>query len=116
MSEFLPREVREGLEIARRLAQRRKSRLRLHLGNEIYPVLRLWHEGLALEAGHLTHLRGLGDIYDGSRHMWQCLIVASDVENGELICTFKRSTLAEDKAPLDFVRAENAPVGLLPRF
>jgi len=43
------------------------------------------------------------------------LIIASTVENGELICEFKRSTAVTDKAALDFWRDENAPVGYLPK-
>jgi hypothetical protein len=35
---------------------------------------------------------------------------------GELICTMKRSTIALDRAPLDYDRDENAPVAYLPRF
>ena len=115
MSEFLPKEVREGLEEARKRDLRRKSRLRVLAGEEIYPILRFWDEGFALDAGQVQHLRGLVDIFDGIRHLYQCLIVASDVEAGELICVMKRSTAALDKAPLDFVRDENAPIAMLPR-
>lgn len=115
MSEFLPKEVREGLEEARKRDMRRKSRLRVLAGEEIYPVLRFWDEGFALDADQVQHLRGLVDIFDGVRHLYQCLIVASDVEAGELICVMKRSTAALDKAPLDFARDENAPIALLPR-
>ena len=37
------------------------------------------------------------------------------VENGQLICDFKRSTPVTDQPPLDFWRDENAPVGYLPK-
>lgn len=115
MLEFLPKEIREGLEAARRRDQRRKSRLRVQLGEAVFPILRYWDTGIALDADRTPRLRGLVDIYDGSRHISQCLIVASTVENGELICEFKRETAASDRAALDFWRDENAPVGLLPR-
>jgi hypothetical protein len=62
----------------------------------------------------MAGLRGLIDVYDGTNQIFECLIVASSVENGELICEFKRSTPVADKAPLDFWRDENAPVGYLP--
>lgn len=114
MSEFLPKEVRAGLEEARKKDLRRKSRLRVTAGGETFQILRFWEDGFSLDADHATHLRGLVDIYDGARHLYQSLIIASDIEAGELICTMKRSTAALDRAPLDFVRDENAPVAYLP--
>ena len=111
--EFLPKEVREGLELARKRDLRKKSRLRVHVGDDVYPVLRFWENGFALDIEDAPHLRGLVDIYDGGKHLYQCLIVASDEENGEMQYEFKRSTAAVDKAPLDFYRDENAPIALL---
>jgi len=113
MSYFLPKEVREGLEQARKRDLRKKSRLRVHTGDEIFPVLRFWESGFALDVEDAPHLRGLIDIYDGSRHLYQCLIVASEEQDGEMIYDFKWHTEALDKAPLDFCRDENAPVALL---
>ena len=115
MIEFLSKELREGFDIARKLQTARKSRLRVQIGSDIYPILRLWDDGLAISADRLLHLRGLVDIYDGARHLSQCLIVASTVENGQLICNFKRSTQVTDNPPLDFWRDENAPVAFLPK-
>jgi len=115
MSEFLPKEVREGLKAARKADLRRKSRLRVHVGDKMFPVLRFWESGFALDAENAPQLRGLVDLYNGGVHLYQCLIVASAEENGEMQYEFKRSTEAVDKAPLDFYREENAPVALLPR-
>ena len=115
MLEFLPKDVREGLEMARMRDQKRRSRLRAQVGSAVFPVLRFWDEGIALDARLTPHLRGLVDVYDGARHIFQCLIVASTVENGELLCDFKRSTAVLDKAPLDFWRDDAAPVGFLSR-
>lgn len=115
MLEYLPQDVRDGLDAARKRDQRRRSRMRLQIGDAVFPVLRMWDEGLALDAGLTPHLRGLVDIHDGARHICQALIVASTLENGELICAFKRSTPVADRAPLDFWRDENAPVGYLPK-
>jgi hypothetical protein len=114
MLEFFSKELREGFEMARKRQDARKSRLRVQIGAEVYPILRMWDDGLAMDADQLPHLRGLVDVYDGARHVSQCLIVASTVENGQLICDFKRATQVTDKAPLDFWRDENAPVGFLP--
>jgi hypothetical protein len=113
MSDFLPKEVREGLEAARKAKLLKSSRLRVHDGEDVFPVLRHWDAGFSLDAENAPNLRGLVDLYDGSRHLYQCLIVASEEEHGQMIYDFKRSTAAVDKAPLDFVREENAPVALL---
>jgi len=117
MLEYLPKEVREGLEAARKRDHKRKSRLRVQVGEAVYPVLRFWQDGFALDADFSPgRLRGLVDVYDGSRHVFQCLIMASSLENGELVCDFKRATAVTENAPLDYWRDEKAPVGFLPRF
>jgi hypothetical protein len=112
---FLPKEVQAGLDAARMVALKKSSRLRLDVDGQIYPVLRLWSTGFALEAEGAPHLRGLVDLYDGTNHIYQCLIIALEEENGELIFEFKRSTVAADKVPLDFIREAGAPVALLPQ-
>lgn len=116
MLEFLPSEVRAGIAAAQSRDLKRRSRLRVHVGDQVYPLLRLWEDGLALDAANTPHLRGLVDVYDGSRHIFQCLIVASIAENGELVCDFKRSTPVTDRAALDFWQDENAPKGLLTKL
>jgi len=55
------------------------------------------------------------DLYDGSRHLYQCLIVASEEEGDEMRYEFKRNTPAVDSAPLDFERGANKPVALIGR-
>ena len=113
MNDFLPKEVREGLEAARKLKLKSKSRLRVKAGDQTFVILRHWDSGFALDAEDAPHLRGLVDVYDGARHMSQCLIVASEQEAGEMVFEFKRSTPHSEVAPLDYERAENAPVGLI---
>jgi hypothetical protein len=113
--EMLPPDVREGLALARRHNLKRKVRLRVHFGDAVVPVLRLWDDGMALDAEQILHLRGLADIYDGSRHIFQALIYASAVEGGELVCSFKRSNVVSEQRPLDYWRDEHAPVGYLPK-
>lgn len=116
MLEYLTQDLRDGLEAARRRQQRRKSRLHLQLGDAVFPVLRLWSDGFTLDAAMCpVRLRGLVDLYDGPRHIFQCLIVASAVEAGEVVCEFKRATPVRDRAALDYWRDENAPAGYLPR-
>ncbi|MES2666349.1 MAG: hypothetical protein V4712_09640 [Pseudomonadota bacterium] len=116
MLEFLPKEVREGLEAARKRDLKKRSRLRVQVGEAVYPVLRFWHDGFALDADFSpAKLRGLVDVYDGSRHIFQCLIMASGIEGGELVCDFKRATAVTGQAPLDFWKDPELPAGYLPR-
>jgi hypothetical protein len=113
MSEFLPEAVRKGLEDARVAALRRAHRLCIHDGDELHRVLRLWDGGFALDAKDAPQLRGFVDLYDGSRHLSQCLVVASRDEAGERLYEFKWHTRVTDRPALDFVRAEGAPAALL---
>lgn len=115
MLEFLPKDIAEGLSMARNREAARKSRLRIQIGEAVFPILRFWHDGFALDAALAPKLRGLVDVYDGSRHVFQCLIMASSEENGQRIYEFKRNTAVRDSAPLDYWRDEDAPVGYLPR-
>jgi len=115
MSEFLPKDVREGLELARKAKLRKKSRIRVQAGEQTFTVLRYWDEGFALDAEDTPHLRGLVDLYNGGNHMSQCLIVASEEDGGEMVYEFKWATPANDRAPLDYERAADAPIALIPR-
>lgn len=115
MLEFLPAEVREGLERARRRAPARRRKLALHLGDAVFPILRLWDGGFAVEASRLHRLRGLVEIHEGGRPLLACLIVASEVTEGELICTFKRAAPIRDRAALDYELPPDRPATLLPR-
>lgn len=113
MTTFIPKAVQDALDQARIDGLKKKNRLRVHMGEEIFPVLRLWAGGFSVEADAVPRLRGLVDLYDGARHLSQCLIVASEQEGGEMRYEFKRATAVSEKAPLDFYRAADAPVGLL---
>jgi hypothetical protein len=114
MLEFFQKDLTAALQAARSGPKKRKSRLRVHVDGAVYPVLRMWHDGLALDAKLTPQLRGLVDVYDGSNHIYRCLIVASTNDGGELICEFKHATRVRDRAPTDYWQDENAPVGYLP--
>lgn len=113
MTTFLPKEVAEGLEAARKKALRKQSRLRVRTNDEILPVLKFWDTGFAVDMANAPQLRGLVDLYDGTNHLYQCLIVAAHEEHDEMHYEFKRSTVAADSAPLDFERRDDAPVALI---
>ncbi|MDA0223291.1 MAG: hypothetical protein O3C11_08275 [Proteobacteria bacterium] len=109
----LPDEVRKGLEFARKRDMGRKNRLRVHVGENVHSILRLWDQGFALDAQTAPLIRGFVDIYDSGKQLYQCLVMCSSVEGGERIYEFKRQTAVVTEAPVDFWRDQNTPVGLL---
>ncbi len=116
MTDFLTEELRKGLAEARKLAARKSARLRVHVGEDAYPVLRSWATGFSLDAQDAPHMRGLVDLYEGGRHKAQCLIIASEEEGGEMRYEYKRATQAHDRAPLDCARDPDAPVAMIEHF
>ncbi len=115
MSEYLPKEVRDGLERARKSGLRKKSRMRVRVGDHDFTILRHWNNGFSLDLDDAPNVRGLVDVYDGARHLSQCLIVASAEENGEMVYEFKRATAATEQPALDYEVDADAPVGLIGR-
>ena len=109
----LPEEVRKGLEEARKRDYKKRNRLRLVVDDEMFHIERFWEDGFALDAETAPHVRGFVDIFDGGKHLYQCLIVCSSLEGRERIYTFKRQTAVSDTPPLDFARDPDAPVALL---
>ena len=113
MLEFLPEDIRAGLDVARKRKLKSQSRLRVRVGTETFPLLRYWDEGFALDLEGAPNLRGLVDVFDGENHVSQCLIIASAEDAGEIIYEFKRVTIASDMPPLDYERAVDAPIALI---
>ena len=87
--------------------------MRIRVGDDIYPLLRFDENGFALDRTKAPHLRGLVDIYDGAKHLYQCLIIATAENGDEMFYEFKRSTVVSKEAPVDFHRDENAPVAFV---
>ena len=113
MSTFLSKEIKDDLRKARASEKRRKARHRVRFDNSMYTVIELWENGFSVESENAPNMRGLVDIFEGPNHLSRCLIIASDEQNGEVTFEFKRRTLAEDQAPLDFVLPSDAPIVLL---
>lgn len=113
MTTYVPKAVQEALDAARLGGMKRQSRLRVQVEGRVFPVLRMWKTGFSVEEATAPQLRGLVDLYDGAKHLSQCLIVASEAEGGEMRYEFKRATPAAADAPLDFYRAPDAPIGLI---
>lgn len=115
MLEHLRKEVLEGLERARARDLRRKSRLRVRIGDEVFPILRFRDSGFSVDAEGTPNLRGLVDILEGGRHLFQALIVLSEREGAEMRYEFKRNTRAGTAPAPDYHRDDEAPAGLLAR-
>lgn len=116
MSEYLSKEVRAGLELARKQKARRDSRMRVRVGDQVFTILRHWDDGFALDRDDAPNLRGLVDLYDGGRHMSQCLIVTASEEHGEMVYEYKRSTAVLDAPPKDYARDPEAPAALIEKY
>lgn len=115
MLEHLPEDIRRGLEAARSRSLRRRSRLCVHVNDAVFPVLRLWDSGFTVDAQRVPTLRGLVDIYDGPRHISQCLIIASEDDGVEMTYDFKRATAITESPVRDYAVESAAPFGYLPR-
>ena len=115
MYAFLPDAVREGLEQARKAALKRKDRLSVHDGDATYRIRRFWDGGFALDLEGSEKLRGHVDIYDGPKHLYQCLVMSSVEDGDERVFEFKWATPVATGPAADFVRPEFVPAGLISR-
>ncbi len=112
METYLPREIQDGLATARRTAEKQASRLRLQVGTASFPILRAWEGGFAIDAGRTPPRRGRVGLYDGARLMSHCLIIASEVEGGEIRFEYKSMTEVAERQPLDFYEESPIPIAL----
>lgn len=113
MEAVFSKEIQAGLDAARLAGLRKASRLRINVDGRAHPVLRMWKTGFSVAAEDAPHLRGLVDLYDGANHLFQCLIVAGEEEDGQMQYEFKRATAVADAAALDFEKSATAPAGLI---
>jgi hypothetical protein len=114
MSSFLPQSVRDELAAAQKVTRRRRATRMVHVGDAAYPILDMTEGGFSVEAEDAPHLRGLIDIYDGPRHLYRALIVASEQEGDMMRYEFKRNPPAATQAPVDFETTGEQPVAFLP--
>ncbi|MEM6889313.1 MAG: hypothetical protein AAF636_14365 [Pseudomonadota bacterium] len=112
MESVFSKELQAGLDVARKITARKKTRLRVRVDGTAHPVLTLRKSGFAV-ADDVPALRGRVDLYDGERHLFQCLIVTSADEAGSRHYEFKRATAITDRAARDFALPDHAPVALI---
>ena len=113
MSTYVPNDVQRGLDAARISRLRSSSKLRIETSDGYFRVLRLWDTGFSVSSDDAPHLRGFVDLYEGPTQLFQCLIVASSEEAGEMRYDFKRMTAVNHTPPSDFVQDVQAPAALL---
>ncbi len=113
MEAFFSNEVMDGIKAAQKKAERKKNRLRVHVGEDIYPVAKFWGAGFSVDLETVPKLRGLVDLYDGARHLSQCLIIRAEKDGEWMNYEFKRRTEAVENAPLDYEHDTSAPIALL---
>ncbi|MEP4196619.1 MAG: hypothetical protein ABJL99_13400 [Aliishimia sp.] len=113
MSTYVPNAVQEGLDAARISRLKSSSKLRIETQDGYFRMLRLWDTGFSVASEDAPHIRGFADIYDGPSQMFQCLIVASSEESGEMRYEFKRMTAVQHTPPSDFATSRPKPVAMI---
>ena len=113
MNDVLPQAVQDGLDAARKAALQRNDRLCVHDGDNIYRIVGFWNDRLSLAAADAHKLRGRVEIYDGARHLYQCLIVNSRIEGDVCLFDFKWLHPVADRAAVDFELPNFVPAGLI---
>ena len=115
MEAYFSKDIVAELQKARAKKTSRKARFCIHVGGEVFPILRLMDDGFEVAAENTPHLRGLVDVFDGPSHLWQCLIVRAD--KGEVVTRYeyKRQTMADGSPPRDYAEDRERPVGYLSR-
>jgi hypothetical protein len=114
MSDYLPQSIREELAAAQKSARRNRATRMVRVGAATYPIIEMTDRGFSVDAEDAPRLRGLVDIYDGPRHLYRALIVASDQAGDLMRYEFKRNTAVATQAPVDFETVTDRPAGLLP--
>lgn len=115
METTFSKELNDALDTARRLTTNKASRLRVMVDGQVFAVERMWKTGFAIDLGDAPRLRGRVDVFEGTEHLFQCLIVTSRQEPGVMCYDFKRATPVAKAAPLDFVKEPALEKMRLPR-
>jgi len=115
VSEYLPKDIREQLRAALSKTRRARATRTVHVGDEAFAILEMGEDGFAVDFDATPRLRGLIDIYEGPRHLYQALIVAAARHGDTMHYDFKRNTAATLTPPVDFELSETRPAGLLTR-
>jgi len=113
MLEFLPEDIRRGLEAARSRAARQKSRLCVHVGDDVFPIQKLDDFGFTVDLRRVPPLRGFVDIFDGPKHLSRALIIAASEDGHAMTYDFKRETPVKETRIRDYAEERVGPSGYL---
>lgn len=83
-------------------SDRRARQLVMESGSRRFAIVALGADSCLIEASGDWMPRGFVDIFDGERHLAQCLIVLAAPEGPHLRCSFKRRTVPRLDPPRDF--------------
>lgn len=81
---------------------RRRSRLVTECRSRRFRVVAMSEDGCLIDAPEGRVPGEFVDIFDGERHVEQCLVVLAAPEGAFLRCTFKRRTPSRLAPPRDF--------------
>ena len=115
MSPFLPKSIIDELALARQRTRRKRATWAVHVGEHVFPILDFGENGFVIDINHGPRLRGLVDIYEGPRHLYEALIVATAQDGDVMRYEFKRNTAAATTPALDFAAREDSLILLLPK-
>lgn len=114
--DMLPRDVRDGLALARARERRRTGgRLRVQVGEAWYPIRSFDETGFEVAVDLAPKLRGLVEIHEGPTLVRTALIVAGEPSGAVMRYEFKRVTRAMSEPPVDYVRIRDVASGLIAR-
>jgi len=74
----------------------------MECGSRRFPVVAMGSDACLVEAPDGFIPRGFADIFDGDRHVAQCLILIAAPEGPFVRCSFKRRTEWRAAPPRDF--------------
>ncbi len=83
-------------------AGRRGDQLFMESGSRRFPVVAMGPDSCLIDAPEGWTPRGFVDIFEGDRHVEQCLILLAAPEGPFLRCSFKQRTASRTEPPRDF--------------
>lgn len=92
MDIFLPDGFQPDRARRRMSSPTRALRLRVEAGGVQYAVLRKWPTGFAVSAADADAVKGVVDLFDGRKHLRQCLISGRKDAGAEVFFTVKSAT------------------------
>ncbi len=113
MTTYLSESILDGLKAARQKQTRKGSKIRVEIGDAYVPVIEMTEGGFTIAQDSAPQLRGHVDLFEGPRHLFRCLIVASESFGGVTRYEFKHSTPADQSVALDYVAERPAPHALI---